>query len=77
MRRDPYPGARLDVLSSPPQSQANTTAALRLGVKLASDQPERFVRDDLFELVLGRSRAGMNAARASAETWFLQWRRKL
>src|SRR5262249_22091943 len=38
-----------------PQPQANTTAALRLGVKLASDQPEGFVRDDLFELVLYRA----------------------
>jgi hypothetical protein len=36
VRRDPYPGARLDVLSPPPQSQANSTAALRFGVKLAS-----------------------------------------
>ena len=36
VRRGPYPGARLDVLSPPPQSQANSTAALRFGVKLAS-----------------------------------------
>jgi hypothetical protein len=36
VRRDPYPGARLDVLSPPPQSQANSTAALRFDVKLVS-----------------------------------------